>query len=236
MNTLFARVAVTLERERAFTADAAHELRTPLAALATQAEVASRARDTAEREHALAQIVIGSRRASRLVDQLLTLARLEPATASGIGDVRLDRLAAEVCADHGAMALERQIELDLETPGELSVAGSADMLRVLLRNLIDNALRYTPPGGKIKVTLSARGGSVQLSVMDSGPGIPPAQRAEALRRFRRLAGQETEGSGLGLAIVARIAELHGARLELADGIRDAGNPGLAVCLIFPRRA
>lgn len=225
LNDLFARVERTLESERRFTADAAHELRTPLAALSAQAQVAQRARDGTERAQALAQIVAGSRRAGHLVDQLLTLARLDPAVPLPMETVRLDALAAEVCADHGAAALDKDIALELDAPREVVVAGNADLLRILLRNLLDNALRYTPPGGRIEVGIAPG----VLRVDDSGPGIPAAERANVLRRFYRLAGQEIAGSGLGLSIVARIAELHGAQLELADG---CGAPGLSVRLRF----
>jgi two-component system sensor histidine kinase QseC len=227
LNDLFARVERTLDAERRFTADAAHELRTPLAALAAQAQVAQRARDAVERDHALAQIAAGSRRASRLVDQLLTLARLDPAAGADMATVALDALAAEVCADHGAAALEKDIALELDAPSGIAGRGNADLLRILLRNLVDNAVRYTPAGGRIAVRVGAAAEGVELSVADSGPGIPAEQRESALRRFQRLAGQEIEGSGLGLSIAARIAELHGARLELGDGI---GAPGLAVRL------
>lgn len=227
LNALFARVEYTLGNERRFTADAAHELRTPLAALAAQAQVALRARDALEREHAIAQIVASSQRASRLVDQLLTLARLDPTAGLALGTVQLGTLAAEVCAAHGAAALDKNIVLELDAPADLAVAGNADLLRVLLRNLLDNAVRYTAPGGQVRVAIAAAATGVVLMVSDSGPGIPVAERANALLRFHRLAGQDTDGSGLGLSIVVRIAELHGARLELADGI---GKPGLAVSL------
>lgn len=225
LNALFTRVDRAMQNERAFTADAAHELRTPLAAIATQAQVATRARDAAERDHALAQLTASARRASHLVEQLLTLARLDPAAGLPMTELRLDMLAVEVCADQGAAALEKNIALELDAPQPVVINGNAAMLRVLLRNLIDNAVRYTPAGGQVGVGVTAR----MLTVSDSGPGIPAAQRADALRRLHRLAGQDIEGSGLGLSIVARIAELHGATLELADGI---GQPGLAVRVVF----
>jgi len=230
LNTLFGRVGQALDNERRFTADAAHELRTPLAALATQAQVALRARDATERDHAIAQIAAGARRASHLLDQLLTLARLDPAAGLPLCAVRLDQLAAEICADHGLAALEKNLVLELEAPTAVSVPANAGMLRILLRNLIDNAVRYTPAGGQVRVGVGVSAGQVMLSVSDSGPGIPADARTQALQRFHRLAGQETEGSGLGLSIVTRIAELHGAQLELADGM---GAPGLTVRLRFP---
>lgn len=229
LNALFARVGQAMEKERAFTADAAHELRTPLAAITTQAQVAARARDAAERDHALAQLTASACRASHLVEQLLTLARLDPAAGLPINNLRLDLLAAEVCADHGAAAIEKNIALELKASMPVVVAGNDAMLRVLLRNLVDNAVRYTPAGGQVQVAIETATAGVRLTVSDSGPGIPSAHRAEALQRLHRLAGQEIEGSGLGLSIVARIAELHHARLDLADGI---GQPGLTVQLTF----
>lgn len=232
LNDLFARVERTLDGERRFTADAAHELRTPLAALAAQAQVALRARDAAERDHALAQILAGSQRAGRLVEQLLTLARLEPAAGLTGDAVDLAVLASEACVSHGATALEKDVALELEAPAHCPLRGNADMLRILLRNLVDNAVRYTPRGGQIRVVVGERAGKPVLEVGDSGPGIPAAERANVLRRFHRLAGQEIEGSGLGLSIVARIAELHGARLELDDGMPVDGLRGLTVRVTF----
>lgn len=232
LNSLFGRVAGALDTERRFTADAAHELRTPLAAIVAQAQVAQRARDDAERIHALDQIATSARRAGRLVEQLLTLARLDPAAGLALATVRLDELAAEVCADHGTLALDKHIALALDAPEETIVQGHADLLRILLRNLLDNALRYTPAGGKVDVGVTAQAGTVCLSVSDSGPGIPAAERANVLRRFHRLAGQEIEGSGLGLSIVVRIAELHQAEVRLGEGLDRDGPKGLAVQVIF----
>lgn len=224
MNALFGRVTMAMDKERRFTADAAHELRTPLAAIVAQAQVARRARHDGERDHALEQIATSGRRAGRLVEQLLTLARLDPAAELPRVAVDLARLAAEECAEQGGTALAKRINLELDADAEAVVPGNADMLRVLLRNLLDNALRYTPPGGKVEVRVTAS----SLTIADSGPGIPAEERADALRRFHRLAGQEVEGSGLGLSIVSRVAELHGARLALGDN-----NPGLVVTLVFP---
>ena len=227
LNGLFVRVEQTLEAERRFTADAAHELRTPLAALGIQAQVALRAQDAAERTHALHQLQAGADRGARLVNQLLTLARIDPEKGLHKQAVALDRLSEEICAAHGTMALEKNIRLELET-APLIVQGDADMLRILLRNLIDNAIQYTPAGGRVDVRVNVRGAEHTLTVADTGPGIPAHERATVLHRFYRLAGQETQGSGLGLSIVARIAELHGAQLELADG----ENGGLLVRVRF----
>jgi two-component system sensor histidine kinase QseC len=228
INHLFARVEQTLESEKRFTADAAHELRTPLAALSAQAQVALRARDADERRHAIDQLIASSRRGSRLVDQLLTLARVDPAGAAPTGTVELDWLARQVCAINGPLAVENGIALELDTIDTV-VTGDADMLRVLLRNLVDNAIRYTPTGGQVMVSVTERA----LSVTDSGPGIPAEERERVFDRFHRLAGQGKEGSGLGLSIVARIAERHGAKIRLEDGGGSAGNNGLRVVVEFP---
>ncbi len=229
LNDLFQRVDQALESERRFTADAAHELRTPLAALTTQAQVAMRARDEAEKDHAIEQLATVSRRAARLVDQLLTLARLDPEAAPPTTPVDLASLAEEVCANHGEQALTKDIALELEAE-PAKVNGNADMLRILLRNLIDNALRYTPNGGKVIVAVAPG----RLAVTDNGPGIEASARQSVFDRFRRLAGQDTEGSGLGLSIVARIAEMHGAAIQLADGlVAENGQAGLRVEIQFP---
>ncbi|MFA7280747.1 MAG: ATP-binding protein [Sterolibacterium sp.] len=230
LNGLFARVKQTLSNERRFTADAAHELRTPLAALAAQAQVAQRSGDDAERQHALEQVRVGVERASHLVSQLLTLARLDPQQPLSDGQpVQLKSLAEEVCAVHGAAALDKQITLELDAVAA-AVRGNATMLQILLRNLIDNAIRYTPRGGHVRVRLSATASSVELRVSDSGPGIPAAERDAVFQRFHRgAAGQDQVGSGLGLSIVQRIAELHGARIALNDA---EGGCGLEVSVTF----
>lgn len=229
INGLFARVESALESERQFTADAAHELRTPLAALAAQAQVAARARDDAERSHALEQLAAGTLRAARLVDQLLTLARVDSEHAvRPAQSVALDRLAEEVCADHGAQALAKDIALELDA-APATVPGDAGLLRILLRNLVDNAIRYTPAGGRVAVTVAAGAAGTTLSVADSGPGIPESERERVFERFSRLAGQEIEGSGLGLSIARRIADLHGARIVLGETVKSGG---LKVELLF----
>jgi len=231
LNGLFQRVDAALEAERRFTADAAHELRTPLAALQAQLQVALRARDEKERERSLAQLQSGLSRASHLVDQMLQLARLDP--ESGLPDPQptdLGVLAESVCADLGPLILAKNIDFDLDAAPGCTVVGQAEWLRVLIRNLVDNAMRYTPEGGRIKVVIGQLGGACHLTISDSGPGIPAAERGDVLRRFHRLEGSGQPGSGLGLAIVARIAELHGARLELAD--TETGS-GLRVKLEWP---
>ena len=231
LNGLFQRVDTALETERRFTADAAHELRTPLAALQAQLQVALRARDDKERDRSLGQLQSGLSRASHLVDQMLQLARLDP--ESGLPDpqaVDLAQLAESVCADLGPQILTRNIDFELHADQLCSVLGQAEWLRVLIRNLVDNAIRYTPENGRVRVTIRQNAGTTEIYVSDSGPGIPANQRETVLRRFHRLNQDEQPGSGLGLAIVARIAELHGARLELAEA---KPPPGLSVRVFWP---
>jgi len=223
LNGLFQRVETALESERQFTADAAHELRTPLAALQAQLQVARRARDSEERDRSLAQLQSGLTRASHLVDQMLQLARLDP--ESGLPDpqpVDLSRLAEAVCADLGPLILDKNLDFALDAAPGCSVTGQAEWLRVLIRNLVDNAIRYTPAGGALRVSVSRTASQCRLCVSDSGPGIPAGERDAVRRRFHRLDQGTQPGSGLGLAIVARIAELHGADLDLAAGKNSQG--------------
>lgn len=231
LNGLFQRVEHTLESERRFTADAAHELRTPLAALQAQLQVAQRARDSEERDRSLSQLQSGLTRAAHLVDQMLHLARLDP--ESGLPNpqaVDLAALAEEVCADLGPQILARNIDFDLTATPDSKVTGQAEWLRVLIRNLVDNAVRYTPEGGQVRVDIAWTERTVTFSVTDSGPGIPVAERESVLRRFHRLNQGSQPGSGLGLAIVARIAELHGASLTLGSANT---TKGLSVAVQFP---
>ncbi len=233
LNGLFQRVDQALDAERRFTADAAHELRTPLAALQAQLQVAERARDDAERNRSLQQIHRGLIRAGHLVDQMLTLARLDPESGLPAPEsVDLGLLAEAVCADLGPAILDKNLDFSLEAAPGCLVTGQGEWLRVLLRNLIDNAARYTPAGGRVDVHLAQHDGAVVLHVSDNGPGIPAGQRAAVFQRFHRLAPGGESGSGLGLAIVRRIADLHGADLQLADN--DGG--GLRVTVIFPGKA
>ena len=230
LNGLFSRVEQTLESERRFTADAAHELRTPLAALQAQLQVARRARNDAERDHSLLAMQSGLTRAAHLVEQMLQLARLDP--ESGLPEpitVDLVPLVESVCADLGPALLAKHLDFDLVAPAQALIIGQPEWLRILARNLIDNAQRYTPQGGQLRVEISKQAGLCTLAVHDSGPGIPPAERATVLRRFHRLHHDKASGSGLGLAIVTRIAELHDARLELGDSPLG----GLAIAVTWP---
>jgi len=235
LDGLFARIARLLDNERQFTANAAHELRTPLAALKTQAQVALRAGEGEVRQRALLNVLEGTERLARLVEQLLTLARLDPGANASLQPLDPRPLAREVCAVLVPAAQARQVELVLELAGSdgdgsLSLAGNADLLRILLRNLVDNAIRYTREGGHVWVSLIRDGARVVLVVADDGPGIPAEARERALGRFTRLAPARAEGSGLGLSIVQRVAELHGAALSLGVGPEGSG---LRVLVVFP---
>lgn len=224
INRLFGRVGRTLDNERRFTADAAHELRTPLAALKVQTQVARLSGDSPVREHALQQIEAGVDRAGRLVEQLLRLARLDPLSCPPHSQtVDLGKLVDRVIVASHAEHAVASPQLD----AACLVQGDDDLLQIAVRNLVDNALRYSPPDSAIRVTIARRDdASYDLTISDNGPGVPEAVLARLGERFFRAEPGKTEGNGLGLAIVARIAELHGASLHLAN--QPSG--GLAVSL------
>lgn len=230
MNGLFSRLAQAFENERRFTADASHELRTPLAGLKTQAQVALQANDPEIQRTALRQVVAGVDQATHMVQQLLTLARLDPETdLIGAGKVELCELATDVLADIAFMALEKNLDLSLADPCRGRVAGSRNALAILLRNLVDNAIRYTPDNGAVQVQIETTESGVLLRVLDSGPGIPPEEHERVFERFYRRLGTQASGSGLGLSIVGRIAELHHATITL----NHASLGGLEAVVRFP---
>jgi len=243
LNALLARLDEAMASQRAFVADAAHELRSPLTALKLQAQVVRRTDDEATRAQAMDALVAGVDRAARLVEQLLTLARNEPGAAAGrLLPLDLAEVVRQVLADLAPQAQARGTALHLELPADtpearFEVAGDAAALSVLVRNLVDNALRYTPEGGQVQVQLRHEAGQVLLQVDDSGPGIPPEERERVFDRFVRGSGAgQTTGSGLGLAIARSIARRHGASLQLLEAplgglrveLRLAGNRGTAV--------
>ena len=241
-NALLARVQQAFDAQQHFVADAAHELRSPLAALKLQVQGLQRAPDAATRALAVERLGSGIDRATRLVEQLLALARQEAQIASGAPPqpVVLADLARQAVLDAAPAAQQRGIDLGLAplAPGAegASVPGHAQALAILLRNLLDNAIKYTPEGGRVDVQLQAGADAVTLLVDDSGPGIAPEERARALQRFHRspqAEGASAPGSGLGLAIADSIARLHGARLELADAPQLGG---LRVALRLARHA
>jgi two-component system OmpR family sensor kinase len=232
LNELLSRLDAALGAQRRFTADAAHELRTPLAALKLQLDVARRAGDNPARLAAYDDLDAGVARASHLVDQLLTLARIEPeALATRAIDVDLTPLAKEAIVARGALAAGKDVDLGLAREAGVRVHGDPASLAILLSNLLDNALRYTPRGGRIDVAIeaAATGGAV-LTVADTGPGIPPEERERVFDRFFRSPGSHEPGSGLGLSIVKRIADAHHAQIELDAPEHGSG---LVVRVRFP---
>jgi two-component system OmpR family sensor kinase len=224
LNLLLGRVRQAFEAQKNFVADAAHELRSPLAALKLQVQGLQRAHDDAARELAVQRLGAGIDRAARLVEQLLVLARQQSTAATGTPaePVRLAELARQGVGEMAALAQQRGIDLGFGAADESAIQGYPDALRILLRNLLDNALKHTPAGGSVDVELRREDGRLLLQVDDSGPGIPEAERRRVLDRFYRVAGTGATGSGLGLAIVKSIAELHGATLVLADSPRLLG--------------
>jgi two-component system sensor histidine kinase QseC len=205
LNALLGRVARLLQAERRFTADAAHELRTPLAALRAQAQVALAAEDDASRRLALKGTLEGCDRATRLVDQLLLLARLENQAQATKGSTDLAVVGRAVLAELAPRALDKRQTLELDAPAHLRVEGNESLLAALLRNLVDNALRYGPTEARIEVRIEPH----RITVDDSGPGMDAAGRARLGERFFRQAGHDESGSGLGWSIVRRIADVHG---------------------------
>ncbi|MCX7146782.1 MAG: ATP-binding protein [Sulfuritalea sp.] len=215
LNSLFADIMRALENERRFTADAAHELRTPLAALKAQAQVALASVDAAERQHALNQILAGCDRATHLVAQLLTLARLDALSRDQMGAVALRPIAEEILAQSAGEAIECHCELVLGE-GDAQVQGDAVLLQSLLRNLVDNALRHSG-AAQVEVSIERQTTHAVLTVSDNGRGIATDDTERVRQRFYRGAGADSSGSGLGLSIVNRIAELHGGTLDISAG-------------------
>jgi two-component system sensor histidine kinase TctE len=235
INELLQRLNLALEAQQRFVADAAHQLRTPLAGLIAQSEYALRAADAVEQQHALAQIKTGAERATRLAHQLLTLARSEASSARPVAfeNIDLDRLLREQTSEWAPAAVRKDIDIGYESLApEATLNGNAVLLREMMSNLLDNAIRYTPRGGRVTVRLSDPA-HPRITVEDDGPGIPAGAREKVFERFYRLPDDVSEGSGLGLAIVREIARTHGARAWIADA---AGAKGTRVCVQFDRVA
>ena len=233
LNDLLSRLGHSIDAQRAFIADAAHELRTPLTAVQLQVQLAERAKTKEERSLAFADLKDGLKRAIHMVRQLLTLARQEPdVTGRPFAPVDLADVARQVLGEQAPMAEAKQIDLGARRLEPVTVLGDAEALRVMLSNLIDNAIRYIPSGGRIDVAVTREDGSPVVSVTDNGLGIPREERERVLDRFYRREGTEIAGSGLGLAIVKNVAIRHRATLSLSDG---DGGVGLRVTVRFPER-
>ncbi len=230
LNSLLARLGKSLESQRTFVADAAHELRTPLTALTLQAQLIERAKDATERSESLADLKAGLRRATHVVEQLLTLARSEPGgDERPFHPVSLADLASSVSSRYLVLAETKGVDLGIVSEDQRAiVSGDPLALATLLANLLENAIHYTPPGGRIDISTGMEADAPWLEVVDTGPGIPRDERERVFDRFYRQVGAAESGTGLGLAIVKAIAERHRANVTLGD----APNNGLKVRISF----
>jgi two-component system sensor histidine kinase TctE len=222
LNDMLGRLAQTIEMQKRFIADAAHQMKTPLAGMRMQSELALRQLDPDEIHRSLEQLAKSSESATRLVNQLLALARAEnqPQAGAAFEPVDLAALARTTVKDWVQASFAHQIDLGFEQPDyPIEIAGNALMLRELLSNLIDNALRYTPAGGSVTVRVRTKRNQAVIEVEDTGPGIAPAERERVFERFYRILGSGAPGSGLGLAIVREIAQQHGAHIQVFNNPR-----------------
>ena len=229
LNRLFVRIEASMQKERRFTADAAHELRTPVAGIKAQAQVARAATQDAERIHALDNAILGCDRAAHLIDQLLTLARMDALNDADSLSCPLRKIASEEIAMIAPAALGLSVHIELMPGNEAVVRGEHLLLRVLLRNLIDNAVRHTTAGTTVRISVTTEPGQTCLSVEDDGPGISAENMERISERFYRPAETTASGSGLGLSIVRRITEIHAASLQFTAG---KNGKGLNVSVIF----
>jgi two-component system sensor histidine kinase TctE len=224
MNDLLQRLSANVLTQRRFVADAAHQLKTPLAGLRTQAELAMREATNAETQASLKHIVQGTVRATRLVNQLLLMANAENPSSIGMIDLDLNAIAREQTLEWVDQAISMGIDLGLEADDEpIIVRGHPLLLAEVLNNLIDNALRYTPAPGQVTVSVKRHLTQIILTVEDSGPGIAPEERERVFDRFYRVLGTRADGSGLGLAIVREIAQRHHASVHVVDAHRQNGS-------------
>jgi two-component system, OmpR family, sensor histidine kinase QseC len=230
LNRLLERMRNVLQMERRFTSDAAHELRSPLAAIRANAQVMQHARSPEELAGAAGDLLASVDRSSRLIDQLLLLARLDGDESATREFATIDIAAAARAAgdEQQAFAAARRVTLQTDL-GSAAIRGSGPLLAILLRNLLDNAIRYSPAGSIVHISCQHGTAGIELAVSDQGAGIPAAERAHIFERFYRSLGSEQSGSGLGLSIVQRIAELHGARIE----VRDPAGGGTCFVVTFP---
>lgn len=236
MNDLLARLSKALSVQQRFIADAAHQLRTPLAGLKTQTELALRQKDPDEVRDTLQHLNTATGQTTHLVNQLLSLARAEPGAgrSQALQPLNLSDLARDTTTEWVPRAIDRNIDLGLDAmPAAANIDGDALLVKELLGNLLDNAIRYTQPGGQVTVRVSTERDTVQLSVEDNGPGIPAAERERVFERFHRVLGSGAEGCGLGLAIVREIAQSHNAETRLGPG---AGGRGTLITVVFPHAA
>jgi two-component system sensor histidine kinase QseC len=233
LNSLFQRIAELMASERLFTADAAHELRTPIAAIRAQAQVALASADDAERAHALQATLQGCDRATRLVEQLLTLSRLESGSAPALNSLDLGALVRQVVADAATLALTKRQTIEVEAAESCLVSADVTLLSALVRNLVDNSIRYSPPGASVRVAIESETSGVKLTIQDSGPGMSKADMEKLGERFFRVIGTGQSGSGLGWSIARRIAAALAAEVYVS---RSASMGGLSVEVRLPTGA
>lgn len=233
LNKLFKRLREAFEREKRFAADAAHELRTPLAALRAQTQVALKATSEETMRESLKKVLQGVDRSAHVVHQLLTLSRMVPqATIKEFEKVNLVQQAREVIADLAPVALKKNTDIELIAPDdEVLMMGYPTALSILVRNLVDNAIRYTPADSFVKVSIFSEDNHIVLKVIDNGPGIPEELRGRVFERFFRVLGNQSTGSGLGLGIVQQIVEIHDGHISLETPKEGSG---LEVTVVFNR--
>lgn len=232
INELFGRLETAFNRERQFTANAAHELKTPLAALKTHAQLSKMAVEPEVQHEALDKVIGGIDRATHMIEQLLTMARLDPEVGlQEVEQVDLCKIATDIIVDCAQSSYEKNIDTGLDAPESCLIQGSRGAITILMRNLVDNAIRYTPSGGTVDVIIKPDADSVILMVADSGPGIPEEDRQKVFERFYRRDQRVASGSGLGLSIVMRIVELHQGKIEIGES--DKG--GALFSITFPRQ-
>lgn len=231
LNDLLARLEHSFTLQQNFIADAAHELRTPIMGLSIQAQLFQRASSPEEQRRIVTQIQAGTTRLAHLAEQLLTLARLEPQSREPVMEsVDLRALGRSVVSDRARLAEANNVDLGLVADDAVVVRGHQDSLRMLLNNLVDNAIRYAGAGACVDVIVTRTVDAAILEVCDNGPGIPESERPHVWERFYRGSSVKASGSGLGLSIVRRVAEQHGAAVSLASGL---GHAGLRVRVRFP---
>lgn len=231
LNHLFSRLDETFQSQKRFAGDAAHELRTPLAVLKTQAQVALKTKDPQEAAHAIKHIMTGVERCTHIVNQLLTMSKMVPeATMNDIHTIDLTALSVEIMADLAPKAIDKSIDIELIEPlNPVRITGNKTAIQILMRNLIHNAITYTPNKGQVAVKIFETEGKQYFVVEDNGPGISPELRERVFERFYRITGHKATGSGLGLGIVRKIADLHQADVQLQDSKQGCG---LKVVVIF----
>lgn len=231
LNHLFTRIHVDYDRNKRFSADAAHELRTPMTALKTQAQLALEMTEPQEQRKAIENVIISINRSIHVIQQLLTLSRLDhEEKLNDVSNVHLESICAELIAFMYPQALEKNIDVELSNECTNPIVnGNEAALGILLRNLLDNAIRYTPINARIEVKIIEHSNNILLQIIDNGPGIPEEYRDKVFDRFFRVLGTKQTGSGLGLAIVKQITDLHKAKIHLHTS--ESGH-GLTVTVVF----